>query len=70
MESGELTNTLKTFLRFDEMNTLDPKKNPAFEFCEAQYFLAVDLTACAASLSVSIHVPSPSFGIFTEFERV
>ena len=28
------------FLRFDEMNTLDPKKNPAFEFCEAQYFLA------------------------------
>ena len=34
-----------TFLRFDEMNTLDPKKNPAFEFCEAQYFLAVDSEA-------------------------
>ena len=33
------------FLRFDEMNTLDPKKNPAFEFCEAQYFLAVDSEA-------------------------
>ena len=32
--------------------------------------LAASLTACAASLSVSIHVPSPSFGIFTEFERV
>ena len=27
------------------MNTLDPKKNPAFEFCEAQYFLAVDSEA-------------------------
>ena len=33
------------FLRFDEMNTLDPKKNPAFEFCEAQYFLTVDSEA-------------------------
>ncbi len=30
------------FLRFDEMNTLKKRKNPAFEFCEAQYFLAVD----------------------------
>lgn len=30
------------FLRFDEMNTLSKRKNPAFEFCEAQYFLAVD----------------------------
>ena len=30
------------FLRFDEMNTLSKHKNPAFEFCEAQYFLAVD----------------------------
>ncbi len=30
------------FLKFDEMNTLDPKKNPAFQFCEAQYFIAVD----------------------------
>ena len=30
------------YLRFDEWNTLSPKKNPAFDFCEAQYFLAVD----------------------------
>ena len=30
------------FLRFDEWNTLRKDKNPAFEFCEAQYFLAVD----------------------------
>ena len=27
-------------MRMDEWNTLDPKKNPAFEFCESQYFLA------------------------------
>ena len=27
-------------MRMDERNTLDPKKNPAFEFCESQYFLA------------------------------
>ncbi|MCX6281077.1 MAG: hypothetical protein NTU51_03875 [Bacteroidetes bacterium] len=27
-------------MRMDERNTLDPKKNPAFEFCEARYFLA------------------------------
>lgn len=27
-------------LYFDEINTLDPKKNPAFEFCKARYFLA------------------------------
>lgn len=33
------------FLRFDEMNTLSKRKNPAFEFCEAQYFLAVDSEA-------------------------
>lgn len=33
------------FLRFDEMNTLSKCKNPAFEFCEAQYFLAVDSEA-------------------------
>lgn len=26
----------------DELNTLDPKKNPAFEFCEAACFLAYD----------------------------
>ncbi len=26
----------------DEMTTLDPKKNPAFEFCEAACFLATD----------------------------
>ena len=30
------------YLFFDEWNTLHPKKNPAFEFCEAQYFIAVD----------------------------
>ena len=30
------------YLFFDEWNTLNPKKNPAFDFCEAQYFLAVD----------------------------
>ena len=30
------------YLFFDEWNTLSPKKNPAFDFCEAQYFLAVD----------------------------
>jgi hypothetical protein len=29
-------------LYMDEMTTLDPKKNPAFEFCEAQCFLAFD----------------------------
>lgn len=27
-------------MRMDEWNTLDSKKNPAFDFCEAQYFLA------------------------------
>ncbi|HUX36669.1 MAG TPA: hypothetical protein VMV44_02085 [Rectinemataceae bacterium] len=27
-------------LRFDDLNTLDPKRNPAFEFCEAAYWLA------------------------------
>jgi hypothetical protein len=27
-------------IAFDELNTLDPAKNPAFEFCEAVYFLA------------------------------
>jgi hypothetical protein len=26
----------------DEMTTLDPKKNPAFQFCEAQCFMAFD----------------------------
>jgi GNAT superfamily N-acetyltransferase len=29
-------------LYMDEMTTLDPKKNPAFEFCEAQCFMAYD----------------------------
>lgn len=27
-------------LFFDEMNTLDKDKNPAFDFCEAEYFMA------------------------------
>lgn len=27
-------------LVFDDVNTLDPKKNPAFDFCEAEYFMA------------------------------
>ena len=26
----------------DDMNTLSKDKNPAFEFCDAQYFLAID----------------------------
>lgn len=30
------------YLRFDEWNTLSKGKNPAFDFCEAQYFLAID----------------------------
>lgn len=30
------------FLRLDEWNTLSKAKNPAFEFCDAQYFLAID----------------------------
>lgn len=30
------------FLRLDEWNTLSKDKNPAFEFCDAQYFLAID----------------------------
>ncbi len=29
-------------LFMDEMNTLTPSKNPAFEFCEAEYYLAYD----------------------------
>jgi len=29
-------------MRMDEWNSLDPKKNPAFDFCEAQYFLAYE----------------------------
>lgn len=29
------------FLRFDEWNTLRSDKNPSFEFCEAQYYLAL-----------------------------
>lgn len=29
-------------LYMDEMATLDPKKNPAFQFCEAQCFMAYD----------------------------
>lgn len=28
------------FLFFDEWNTLNPKKNPSFECCDAQYFMA------------------------------
>jgi hypothetical protein len=28
-------------LTFDEINTFDPKKNPAFEFCESVCFLAI-----------------------------
>jgi len=28
-------------LTFDELNTFDPKKNPAFDFCEADFFLAI-----------------------------
>ena len=27
-------------LQFDEMNTLQKKSNPAFDFCDAVYFLA------------------------------
>ena len=27
-------------LKFDEVNTLNPAVNPAFEFCEAEYFMA------------------------------
>lgn len=27
-------------LVFDEVGTLDPEKNPAFDFCEAQSFMA------------------------------
>lgn len=30
------------YLRLDEWNTLSKDKNPAFEFCDAQYFLAID----------------------------
>lgn len=29
-------------LYIDEKRTLSPKQNPAFEFCEAEYYLAVD----------------------------
>ncbi|MCD4796005.1 MAG: hypothetical protein K8R49_02385 [Candidatus Cloacimonetes bacterium] len=29
-------------LRFDEMNLLDPKKNPAFEFCDVKLWLAYE----------------------------
>jgi GNAT superfamily N-acetyltransferase len=29
-------------LFMDEMNTLTPSKNPAFEFCDAEYYLAYD----------------------------
>lgn len=29
-------------LVWDEVNTLDPKNNPAFEFCESAYFMAYD----------------------------
>lgn len=28
------------FLRFDELNTLNKHKNPSFDFCDAEYFLA------------------------------
>ena len=28
------------FLYFDEMATLDRQKNPSFDYCEADYFLA------------------------------
>jgi len=27
-------------IRMDEMNTLSREKNPAFEFCEAEYWIA------------------------------
>lgn len=30
------------FLFFDEMDTLDKKKNPSFEYCEADCFMAID----------------------------
>lgn len=29
-------------LFMDEKNTLSPSKNPAFDFCEAEYYLAYD----------------------------
>ncbi len=29
------------FMRFDEVNTLSKDKNPSFDFCEAEYFLAI-----------------------------
>ena len=29
-------------LVWDEVNTLDPKNNPAFDFCESVYFMAYD----------------------------
>ena len=28
------------FIRFDEVNTLRPDKNPSFDFCDAEYYLA------------------------------
>ena len=38
-------------LYFDEVSTLDPKKNPAFEFCRTRYFLAYKGTKIAGRIA-------------------
>ena len=42
------------YLRFDEWNTLSKGKNPAFDFCEAQYFLAIDYSIASDGSTSSI----------------
>lgn len=39
----------------DELNTLNPKKNPAFEFCEAQNFLAMRGSQVVGRITGIIH---------------
>lgn len=45
-------------LFFDEMNTLDPKRNAAFEFCEAEYYLAYKADKLVGRVAAIINTSS------------
>jgi hypothetical protein len=40
-------------LIFDEVNALDPKKNPAYEFCESKLWMAYKDGKAVGGLQVS-----------------
>ena len=45
-------------MRMDERNSLSPKKNPAFDFCEAQYFLAYNGKELVGRVAAIINIAS------------